>query len=596
MGLRSAALACALTWAVGVLWAAPAPGAGPVRTPVSAQVSTLVTDSAGLVAHFDALDTLGGRWYAAEDNRSGAIAWQESFVLMSYLEMYSATEDARYLDLFVAHGRAVLAARDEARGVTDYAGRSGPVWRSGGRYNWAMLTLAGADGKDFGLVVAMRPGLNDQTVLTITADPSRGTFDLVARNAALKRTESFRALSVSSGSSRYWPDLIARHSALIRGYKPRPPADLTLPAPVVDATLAPCFVVHVAHTGLVALPLARFARLVRADPAMSARYGTDAARFLGAAQDAAAFHDGQWEQDGAGTGYRNETDAPTFLRGSPLPLNQDVVMGRAMLELARATGRETYRRRAELIGEELRRAMVENRDHGYVWRYRRDGSGSWEDVSHAALAVDFAFDAAQGPDPLPGYDDSMLARIANTLVVTMRRGRVFSDRVGGPWRATDRSANKLAAARWMKLGRVSGDITDALMPVIWELPEAPATGQNLYAAALAASSRAARAIEPDRAAAAPAARVLVPRGRLAKPWGRITLATWRRPARVEVYVDGRRASGLRRVAPLTWRFWTKRLRPGRHRLDVVLSDALGRSRRVTRHASVDGARRRAAKR
>lgn len=64
-------------------------------------------------------------------NTEGALAWGESYILMSLIDAYKASEDRGILDLFVTHADAVLANRDDARGVTDeIRGRVMPGWGS----------------------------------------------------------------------------------------------------------------------------------------------------------------------------------------------------------------------------------------------------------------------------------------------------------------------------------------------------------------------------------------------------------------------------------------------------------------------------------
>lgn len=79
-------------------------------------------------------------------NTDGALSWAESYIMMSLVEMYKATQDRWFLDELVKHGDAVLANRDDVRGVVDaIRGRVLPGWASsnitGGRMHvWVVET------------------------------------------------------------------------------------------------------------------------------------------------------------------------------------------------------------------------------------------------------------------------------------------------------------------------------------------------------------------------------------------------------------------------------------------------------------------------
>lgn len=84
---------------------------------------------------FNRLDTKNnGNWYKDYNNENGVLAWDESYVMRAYLEMYEATKNTKYLDKFIVHANSVLKQRDSVRGVKDYRGLSLPAWSGGDRY------------------------------------------------------------------------------------------------------------------------------------------------------------------------------------------------------------------------------------------------------------------------------------------------------------------------------------------------------------------------------------------------------------------------------------------------------------------------------
>lgn len=96
---------------------------------------------AALIERFTALDMAlnKGEGYSNFDNAEGKLAWEESYLMESYLVMYEATHDKRWLGKFVAHAQRVVSNTDKARGIRDYKGRSEVGWSSliySPQYGW----------------------------------------------------------------------------------------------------------------------------------------------------------------------------------------------------------------------------------------------------------------------------------------------------------------------------------------------------------------------------------------------------------------------------------------------------------------------------
>lgn len=71
-----------------------------------------------------------GGGYGNYNNEKGTLAWGESYILESYLDMYSATKDSYYLNKFVTQADLVVKNADIVRGEKDYRGQSVTGWRS----------------------------------------------------------------------------------------------------------------------------------------------------------------------------------------------------------------------------------------------------------------------------------------------------------------------------------------------------------------------------------------------------------------------------------------------------------------------------------
>lgn len=94
------------------------------------------------------LDSLnGGQSFSNWDNEYGALAWGESFVLESLLNMYEATGSDEYLERFVAHAEAVIAQGDDRAGRSDYRGQVSPGWSTSGPSTLARTVLPDSEGR-----------------------------------------------------------------------------------------------------------------------------------------------------------------------------------------------------------------------------------------------------------------------------------------------------------------------------------------------------------------------------------------------------------------------------------------------------------------
>jgi hypothetical protein len=72
-----------------------------------------------------------GAGYSEHSNKTGGLAWAESYLLMGYVEMYRATHDRAYLRRLVTHFDSVLKNRDDVLGLVDvYAGKPLAGWGS----------------------------------------------------------------------------------------------------------------------------------------------------------------------------------------------------------------------------------------------------------------------------------------------------------------------------------------------------------------------------------------------------------------------------------------------------------------------------------
>ena len=133
---------------------------------------------------------------------------------------------------------------------------------------------------------------------------------------------------------------------------------------------------------------AEFAAIVRSDPTLRARWGTEADRLLRVAEEAVAPFD---EDFRSGPGPDEGHLVCPYLK-KPLPLNMQNALARAWLALADATGDARYRERVTKLAVFFRQRIRTEGDGAATWAYWPPLSGTndtFEDISHASINVDF---------------------------------------------------------------------------------------------------------------------------------------------------------------------------------------------------------------
>jgi len=85
-----------------------------------------------IVKRYDSVEaqTVGVEEWKRHTNDNGSVAWNTSYVLNSYVDMYEVTSNLKYLDKFVALADPIVAGTDEKRGLRDYKGRTRVGWGS----------------------------------------------------------------------------------------------------------------------------------------------------------------------------------------------------------------------------------------------------------------------------------------------------------------------------------------------------------------------------------------------------------------------------------------------------------------------------------
>lgn len=410
---------------------------------------------------------------AASDanNETGGLAWGQGYAMLALLRMYQATRRPEYLEKVAQTGEQIFAQTDRARRVTDYQGRSGPVWRAGSKYTVSKTTLDSPGGVPI-VEVRYAGHQSDEATVTVTPGSTPETFTLLLYGPG---TTPVRVNNVSTSRE----DTRNVEATVLReAYRPAVPWTASvlaggLPGPGVRQ-LEAGYNVFVVHTGMITYPLALYARTVLQDPKLfRSQQRQYAERFLDRVRSAVAFHDLEWSTlSNSVAGYLSIKGSPVSRDGNFLPINQSNAMGRTLAELFRITGDRRYAERVENLASAWRASLRPQPGGGAAWSYWPPFSKAYtgytaadqvsiytpdippghtlDDLGHSGITAEFAI-AAHGAGI--GVSSHDLAVLRQTYLRQLRSGpKSIRTRFGGP------IANPSVAARcatWLGLGSSS---------------------------------------------------------------------------------------------------------------------------------------------
>lgn len=430
----------------------------------------------------------------AQDNEAGLYAWAESYYLNALLRMFQAHRDESYLDRFEERVSLVLATTDEARGVTDHAGVSGPCWRTAGNYTAGHGELVLTDGSP-GVQIRWAGSSSASARAQVTRTEA-GAFDLVIEHPS-SRIE-LTGLSLDPESDSYVVDavtgaygLYARWTAI--DHREEHSAGDELREGAVE--FVPQFYSFAVHTGMMALPMARFVRLVRGTPALAHRSAT-ASRILMQVRRSVRHHQDEYSVTSDGIGdFRWPRGVPVPFDGAIQPLNQSHALGATFAELYAITGNERCRTQVDAILKSFRGSLTES-EGSYRWTYwplhselyrgysADEDLSSYtpfftpavqeEDISHAAITLEFIQSVHEAEIEDMSADRELFAA-------------AFTDRLirteDTLWWRLDSTAEALPSqavhcARWLVLDDVGPAMREQVLRVLDAVQFEPAGGSD----------------------------------------------------------------------------------------------------------------------
>ncbi|MFD1934768.1 hypothetical protein ACFSKW_25160 [Nonomuraea mangrovi] len=402
------------------------PGQAPASSPSASVSSTASAAESVWLTKYKALEAaIGDAVYT--DPSSANLAWGESYIMRSYLDVYAATQDTAWLDKIVTHADTIIANADDIDN-DGFSGWSTSQYSPPELANTSFESAASGDTtlpanwtrfQDTGSHIYRTtdvPGsgtgtqsvrvVSDQTKWKklrqkIGSDYAGGTKHVL--RAWGKRTGSVvgrvvlrdgsTTLCMLEYASTAW-QLKQTTCDIPAGRAPEvwlEHASYTVSGSAYfdDVRLNGIFP-YIVHDAMIGIPIAEFVRLVAKTPALSG-YSAKAAAYR-------AFLENEivprWEQSGYlgntwnGTSYQQSPNVDTFshVRSSnDLPFNMPLGFANLLTVLHEVNGNPTYLDRATKVAQWAKGHLTGSAG-AYVWNYATYTTKK-EDLSHANVDV-----------------------------------------------------------------------------------------------------------------------------------------------------------------------------------------------------------------
>jgi hypothetical protein len=210
---------------------------------------------------------------------------------------------------------------------------------------------------------------------------------------------------------------------------------------------------YAGHAGLITDPAAKFVDLVKTTPSLSAAYGAKAQQYETAIMQTVDAFDADWRTSGSGGYYY----MPSSLNNGRVIYNLQVgAMGRTLVNLWQSSGQAKYLSKATATANYFKSKLTTVTEDGvshYTWNYSSGTNGSPEDISHAWIDVDFAYQCYQAGIVFTATD---IQRFANTLKDISLGADGFAHSVDGTG-AADPAYSRMAGV-WLELGYVDPSV------------------------------------------------------------------------------------------------------------------------------------------
>jgi len=356
-----------------------------------------------------------------EDNREGRIVWNEAPLMESLVNMYEATGDPNYLDIFCEHADHVLSMRDDHAMRPDHTGRLRPGWQTGSYYTLGIpIIIPDAQGKPALEVQGIHRAGNNYTTIKIQADDVEH-FSLLISND-FRRDEpivvKFDGLTIETAEKIVNADMNPDSWVRMRVIGNRTPIQgewiLKETYPVVLQEL---------HTPIIGISFLRFADLVFRNEGLIA-YRKSAEEYVGAFEESANdYLNTSYRTDESGGFFIFDPDGKFWASGLSVPNNGLSANGRFFLWLYRDTGNVRYLEIATSLAKYVRAGMSFLPDGTMAMPYWPVGSlpyTGWNNALMNGLYSQLASNKAM-------EDVSHFSQTLNFMIEAQRMGVIFRE-------------------------------------------------------------------------------------------------------------------------------------------------------------------------
>lgn len=308
-------------------------------------------------------------------NELGHFAWDISLMIRAACLAWRYSGDLTHLGQAATWSKHIIERTDLARGLTDWRGRSGPVWSAGSRYTAGTVAIGSAN--NFPITL-------QATAETVKIErPQPGTVIVHAIRGDGTSWTSPEA-SLDPTSDDYLPDVLARKSSmycvLVRGLTT--PMDLSFLQAgeyAVSTQHAP----HLVHTGMIARAIIDAADALEeaGNPPTLTDVTADDLYF--AAREALTYHDDELRVRSGQPWYITPEDFPGRRLAVDLPHNHVADVATAFLLIGRRDSDANIRQ----LGASLTQPWLqeisryESGSLPHPWFYYPEGSDAFTGLS-----------------------------------------------------------------------------------------------------------------------------------------------------------------------------------------------------------------------
>jgi len=431
------------------------------RSPLSSAFSDAPFDPNDLVASFAAFDSEYQQGHGESDSPdSGKLGWGEASFLDSYVKLYLATADTRWLDQVVDHMDRIIGS------MADHFGDGHGTWVT-----------------------------DTYSVARLEAEPlhNRGTARLDLRQDRVWTTRGGREVEEAElildfpGGSRYrilggsgqapLVESTFRQGRELTGLGPFGVAVVGRPQPgdrFLIRTHPPGPIEYIVHQGQFLYPVARFAELVARQRALKRRYGTRPRRYVEVIAGLARHHEQSWLDLGRGAGAYRFSSRPWERYPNRIqPHNQYLSLARAYLVLTRVSSRRIFRERGEAMLRYYKRCLrrVGSAYEWHYWDWVEEGQPDHspvEDTSHGNIDICAAVEACRRGVVFQPAD---LRRFAHTFLDRMWNGSLTDPRLAH--RVDGQPGDAQTIKGWIDLCQWNPKVWDVLWAQFRRLDQPP---------------------------------------------------------------------------------------------------------------------------